>query len=244
MSESAGAGGPVISVAHITQEAIKQMLDVALLQPVSTAAQIEALARVVAGEGFGQICVNSWHVSRAAAIIKGSSAKVVACVGFPMGAATTRTKIYETEGAVVDGADEIDMVLNLGAFLGDDRAYAEADIQGVVAAADGRPVKVIIETPFLTAAQKAEAARLVQGAGARFVKTCTGFSPDPIALYEDIRLIRQVVGPEMGIKASGRVGNYFRFSSMLEAGATRVGLVLEQAREILRGWDEAQRTGA
>ena len=106
--------------------------------------------------------------------------------------------------------------------------------------AAGRPVKVIIETPFLTAEQKTDASRLVQAAGAAFVKTCTGFSPDPVALYEDIRLIRQTVGPEMGIKASGRVGNYFRFMTMLEAGATRVGLVLEQAREILRGWEAAQ----
>ena len=94
--------------------------------------------------------------------------------------------------------------------------------------------------PFLDDRQKAEAARLVQQAGASFVKTCTGFSPDPLALYEDVRLIRQTVGPEMGIKASGRVGNYFRYMTMLEAGATRVGLILEQAREILKGWEAAQ----
>jgi len=101
---------------------------------------------------------------------------------------------------------------------------------------------VIIEAPFLTADQKADAARLVQDAGAAFVKTCTGFSPDPVALYEDIRLIRQTVGPGMGIKASGRVGTYFRFVTMLEAGATRVGLVLEQAHEILRDWEAAHGT--
>ena len=157
-----------------------------------------------------------------------------------MGAMKTAMKVFETEQAVADGADEIDMVLNLGAFLGGDRRYAEDDVGAVVAAAAGRPVKVIIETPFLTADQKADASRLVQAAGAAFVKTCTGFSPDPVALYEDIRLIRQTVGPEMGIKASGRVGNYFRFMTMLEAGATAVsGLVLDQAREILRGQEAA-----
>jgi len=234
---------------QITQDKIKQMLDIALLQPIATPAQIEALAHVVRDEGFGQICVNSWHVARAAAITKGPpmgagtnsplSPKVVACVSFPMGAMKTALKVCEAEQAVGDGADEIDMVLNLGAFLGGERRYAQDDVRAVVAAAAGRPVKVIIETPFLTADQKAEAARLVQDAGASFVKTCTGFSPDPVALYEDIRLIRQTVGPEMGIKASGRVGTYFRFTAMLEAGATRVGLVLEQAREILRGWGAA-----
>jgi deoxyribose-phosphate aldolase len=88
----------------------------------------------------------------------------------------------------------------------------------------------------LTDRQKADAARLVQAAGASFVKTCTGFSPDPSALYEDIRLIRRTVGPSMGVKASGRIGNYFRYASMLEAGANRIGLNLQQSREILRGW--------
>jgi len=225
---------------NITQNEIKKMLDVALLQPTATSAQIEALAHVVRDEGFGQICVNTWHVARAAAIIKGSPAKVVACVSFPMGTMKTVLKVCEAEQAAADGADEIDMVLNLGAFLGGERRYAEDDVRAVVAAAAGRPVKVIIETPFLTAEQKADAARLVQGAGALFVKTCTGFSPDPVALYEDVHLIRQTVGPAMGIKASGRVGNYFRFMTMLEAGATRIGLVLDQAREILRGWEAAQ----
>jgi deoxyribose-phosphate aldolase len=223
----------------ITQENIKKILDVALLQPIATPAQIEALARVVRDEGYGQICVNTWHVSRVAAILRDLPAKVVACVSFPMGAVKTAMKVNETEQAVADGADEIDMVLNLGAFLGGERRYAEEDVRAVVAAAAGRPVKVIIETPFLTAGQKADAAQLVQVAGAAFVKTCTGFSPDPVALFEDIRLIRQTVGPEMGIKASGRVGNYFRLQSLLEAGATRFGLVLEQAHEILRGCEAA-----
>ncbi len=223
----------------ITRDELKKALDVALLQAISTPAQIEALAHVVRDEGFGQICVNALHVARAAAILKGSPAKVVACVSFPLGATKTELKVCETEQAVADGAGEIDMVLNLGAFLGGDRRYAEEDVAAVVAAAAGRPVKVIIETPFLNDAQKADAARLVQNAGAAFVKTCSGFSPDPVALFEDVRLIRQTIGPAMGIKASGRVGNYFRFMAMREAGATRVGLVLEQAREILRGWDAA-----
>jgi deoxyribose-phosphate aldolase len=223
----------------ITRDELKKMLDVALLQAISTPAQIEALAHVVRDEGFGQICVNALHTRRAAKILAGSPAKVVACVSFPLGTTTTLLKVCETEQAVADGAGEIDMVLNLGAFLGGDHDYAHEDVAAVVRAATGRPVKVIIETPFLNDAQKADAARLVQDAGAAFVKTCSGFSPDPVALFEDVRLIRQTIGPKMGIKASGRVGNYFRFMAMREAGATRVGLVLEQAREILRGWDAA-----
>lgn len=224
---------------NITSAQIKKMLDVALLQAVSTPAQIEALAQVVRDEGFGQICVNALHARRAAAILAGSSAKVVACVSFPLGTLKTELKVAETEQAMADGAGEIDMVLNLGAFLGGDRAYAEQDVRAVVRAADGAPVKVIIETPFLTAVQKVDAARLVEACGGTFVKTCSGFSPDPVALFEDVRLIRQSIGPQMKIKASGRVGSYFRFMSMLEAGADRVGLVLEQAREILRGWEAA-----
>jgi deoxyribose-phosphate aldolase len=226
----------------ITAQSIKQMLDVALLRPTATVAEIQALGQVVRDEGFAFLCVNSLHVKAAAEVLRGSAAKVVACVAFPHGTVKTETKVFETEQAIAEGAGEIDMVLHLGAFLGGQRDCAAADIRAVVRAAAGIPVKVIIETPLLDMRQKADAAKLVQDAGAAFVKTCTGTCADPIAHYEDIRLIRQTVGPTMGIKASGRVGNYFRFTTMLEAGANRVGLVLEQAREILRGWQETQRT--
>jgi len=228
----------------VSCDALKRMLDVALLRPTATAREIDGLAHVVDDEGFGQICVNSCHVKTAFDALKDRPAKVVACVGFPMGAVKTETKVFETEQAIAEGAKEIDMVLNLGAFLGENQRYAEDDVLAVVRAAADAPVKVIIETPLINERQKADAARLVQAAGAAFVKTCTGFSPDPLALYEDVRLLREVVGPKMGIKASGRVGSYFRLVSMLEAGATRFGLVLEQAREILRGWEAAQNQGA
>jgi deoxyribose-phosphate aldolase len=223
----------------MTANELKKILDVALLKPTATAAEIEALAGVVRQEGFGQICVNTFQVHRAATVRRDSSAKVVACVGFPMGAVRTETKVFETDRALADGAHEVDMVLNLGAFFGADHPYDEADVRAVVKAAAGAPVKVILETPFLNHQQKIDAARLAQNAGASFVKTCTGFSPDPLALYEDVRLLRQTIGPRMGLKASGRVGNAFRVMSLLEAGANRFGLILEQAREILRGWDEA-----
>ena len=223
----------------LTEEEIKKSLDVALLSPVATGAEIEELARVIRTEGFGQICVHLCNTKLAASILSGSPAKIATCIGFPQGATLTKAKVFETELAVADGAGEIDMVLNLGAFLGGDIDYACSDIAEVVKAAGAAPVKVIIETPYLNRQEKIDAAKLVQTAGAAFVKTCTGCSPDPVCLYEDIRLIRQTVGPGMGIKASGRVGNYFRYVSMLEAGATRVGLILPQAREILKGWAQA-----
>ena len=221
-----------------TIKQIKQTLDVALLKPTATVAEIETLAKTLREEGFRYLCVNSSHTATAAEALKGSNVQVVTCVGFPHGTVKTAAKVFETETAVAEGAGEIDMVLDLGALFGGNLKQAEADVRAVVSAAQGRPVKVIIETPFLNMRQKIEASRIVRDGGAAFVKTCTGASPDPLALYEDVRLIRKTVGPKMGIKASGRVGNFFRYMSMMEAGATRVGLVLEQAREILRGCAE------
>ena len=223
-----------------TTEQIKQALDVALLKPTATAAEIEALAKVLCEEGFSFMCVNSFHTATAFRALQGSKVTVVTCVGFPQGAVNTATKVFETEAAVAEGAGEIDMVLNLGALFGGDLRLAEADVRAVVRAAQGRPVKVIIETPFLSMRQKVDASKIAQAGGAAFVKTCSGTSPDPLALFEDVRLIRQTVGPTMGIKASGRVGNFFRYATMMEAGANRVGLVLEQAHEILRGCEEAK----
>ena len=222
---------------NITAEELKGMLDVTLLRANTTPTEVDALALAIRNEGFGQMGVNSAHIKRAVAALKGSGAKVVAPVGFPLGAVRTEVKVCETEHAMADGAVEIDMVLNVGAVVDGDLKSAEDDVRAVVKAAGGGLVKVIIETPFLTDRQKVDASRLVQAAGAAFVKTCTGFSPDPSALYEDVRLIRQTVGPNMGVKASGRVGNYFRFVAMVEAGANRMGVNLEQAREIVRGWE-------
>ncbi|MHB9037376.1 MAG: deoxyribose-phosphate aldolase [Armatimonadota bacterium] len=224
-----------------TLNELKKTLDVALLKPTATTQEIESLAKTLADEGFYYMCVNSLYTKAAANVLKGSSVKVVACVGFPHPTMKTETKVFETDICVTEGAGEIDMVLDLGALIGGDFTRAEDDIRAVVKAAAGLPVKVIIETPYLNRQQKKDASLLVKNAGAAFVKTCTGDSPDPVALYEDVRLIRETIGPDMQIKASGRVGNYFRFTSMLEAGANRVGLILDQARVIIDGWEEAQK---
>jgi deoxyribose-phosphate aldolase len=226
---------------EVTKEQMLQMMDVAMLEPTTSEAQIRGLAEAAIKEGFGYLCVHSLHVKACAEALAGAAPKIVACVGFPMGIIKTAAKVMEVGYSLADGAAEIDMVLNLGAFIGGDLKFAEQDIREVVKAASGKLVKVIIETSYLNRAQKVAASRLVQNAGASFVKTCTGFSPDPLALYEDVHLIRQTVGPNFGVKASGRMRNYYRFISMMEAGANRVGLSLSGARETVRGWEEAHR---
>jgi len=208
----------------ITQAGIKKMLDVALLQPTATPAQIEALAHVVRDEGFGQICVNTWHTARAAAIVKGSPAKVVACVSFPMGATKTSLKVCETEQALLDGADEIDMVINVGALKAGDDALVQRDIAAVVAAAHrrGAACKVIIEAALLTDEEKVRACQFAKAAGADYVKTSTGFGPGG-ATAEDVALMRRTVGPEMGVKAAGGIRTLAQAKAMIAAGATRIG---------------------
>lgn len=223
----------------IAYDTMLQSMDVAMLEPTTTFSQIRVLAQAAIDEGFGQICIHSLHVKTAADVLGQSAPKIVACVGFPMGVISSRLKAVETEQAIADGAHEIDMVLCLTAYLDGDFRRAEDDIRAVVRAAAGAPVKVIIETCHLDRRQKAEASRLVQNAGAAFVKTSTGFSPDPAAMYEDVKLIRETVGPDMGVKAAGRIRNYHRCISMIEAGANRIGLSLSGARETVRGWKES-----
>jgi deoxyribose-phosphate aldolase len=225
----------------MTAEKIKAMLDVALLAPTATVAEIEKLAQTLIEQKYSYYCVHSLHTKRSAAVLKGSGIKVVSCIGFPHGTITTAAKVFQAQQCVDDGAGEIDMVIELGAVMAGDYKAAEADIKAIVKTAGKLPVKVIIETPYLNAEQKVNVSKAIQNAGAAFVKTCTGCSPDPVALFEDVRLIRQTIGPKMGIKASGRVGNYFRFTSMVEAGATRVGLVLAQAQEILKGYEQTKK---
>jgi len=152
----------------VTAEEVKGMLDVALLPPTTTPTEVEAVALIVRNEGYGQMCVNTAHIQRAAAALKGSRVKVVAPVGFPLGAVKTEIKVFEAEHALADGAAEIDMVLNIGVFLDGDFKSAEGDVRAVVKAAGGAVVKVIIETPFLTDRQKADASRVAQAAGGKF----------------------------------------------------------------------------
>ncbi|MBT9170564.1 MAG: Deoxyribose-phosphate aldolase 1 [Actinobacteria bacterium] len=143
-------------------------------------------------------------------------------IGFPLGATTTLTKAMETRDALANGADEVDMVLNVGALKSGDEDWVREDIASVVKAANGRVVKVILETGLLTDEEKVKASLLAKEAGASFVKTCTGFGPGA-ATVEDIALLRKTVGEKMGVKASGGVKDYETARRMIEAGANRIG---------------------
>ena len=199
------------------------LIDHTLLKPDATAAEIEALCREARDYGFGAVCVNGFWAPRCRELLQGSGVKLCCVVGFPLGAMTAAAKAFEAQQAVAAGADELDMVINLGALKSGDEAEVEQDIRGVVAAAGGRPVKVILETGLLTDAEKVLACRLSQRAGAAFVKTATGFAAGSAATREDVALMRRTVEPAMGVKASGGIRTREDARRMLASGATRLG---------------------
>ena len=170
------------------------------------------------------MCVNPTWVALAARQLRGSGVGVCSVVGFPLGATTPDVKAYETRRAIVDGATEIDMVINVGALKSGDLRLVEQDIDGVAAAcrACGATSKVIIEAALLTDDEKVTACTLAKAAGADFVKTSTGFGPGG-ATVADVALMRRVVGADMGVKAAGGVRDLEQMQAMVAAGATRVG---------------------
>jgi len=195
-------------------------IDHTLLKADATADEIDRLCDDALRYGFASVCVNGAWVRRAAARLAGRGL-VCAVVGFPLGANLPETKAAETRQAVADGAREIDVVLNVGALRSRDHALVARDLAGVVDAA-GVPVKVILETGLLTREEKVEACVLAQAAGAAFVKTSTGFGPSG-ATVEDVRLMRDTVGPGVQVKASGGVRDADVAQAMIEAGADRIG---------------------
>ena len=198
-------------------------IDHTLLRPDAAGGDIDRLCREALDYGFGAVCVNGCWVRRCREALAGAAVKVACVVGFPLGAMAPEAKAFEAERAVADGADELDMVLNLGALKSGDAETVERDIRGVVLAARGRPVKVILETGLLDADQKVLACRLSQRAGAAFVKTATGFAPGSAATLEDVALLRRTVGPAMGVKASGGVRTRAEARRLLASGADRLG---------------------
>lgn len=205
-------------------EELAPMIDHTLLKPDAQAAQIEQLCAEARQYGFASVCVNPTHVRVCAELLKGAAAKVCTVIGFPLGASASIVKSYETEIAIEDGADEIDMVINIGALKDGNHELVLDDITGVVetAHAHDKLVKVIIETVLLTDAEKEKACLLAKEANADFVKTSTGFAGGG-ATVEDIALMRRVVGAEMGVKASGGVRSYEDALALVAAGATRLG---------------------
>jgi deoxyribose-phosphate aldolase len=202
---------------------LARMIDHTLLSPTATRGDVEALCDEARENCFASVCVNPYWVPLANEKLAESPVRVCTVVGFPLGANRPETKVYEAIRAVEDGAVELDMVLNAGALRSGDYTAAERDIAGVVEAGRGRAiVKVILETGHLTDEEKVKACVLARRAGAHFVKTSTGFGKGG-ATEDDVRLMRRVVGPKLGVKASGGVKDQPTAMRMIEAGATRIG---------------------
>lgn len=204
------------------KKTIAAMIDHTLLKPEATPAQIEKLCAEAAEYHFASVCVNPVYIPLAARLLKGTGVKVCCVVGFPLGAIAPEQKAAEAASCAAMGAEELDMVIHVGAAKAGDWALVQRDIGGVVKAAAGHTVKVIIETCLLTDEEKVKACEAAKAAGAHFVKTSTGFSTGG-ATTHDIALMRKTVGPEMGVKASGGIRDYETAMAMIEAGANRIG---------------------
>lgn len=203
---------------------IARMIDHTLLKPEATVDQIAQLCYEARKYHFASVCINPTHVRLCADLLKETGVKVCTVIGFPLGASSPEVKLYETQTALKDGATEIDMVINIGALKSRDLELVARDIRGVVLAGHGANalVKVIIETSLLDEEEKVIACLLSKEAGADFVKTSTGFAGGG-ATVEDVALMRRVVGPTLGVKASGGIRDRSSAESMIAAGATRLG---------------------
>lgn len=202
---------------------LRTYIDHTLLKSEATKEQIETLCKEAADHRFMSVCVNPTWVKTSAELLKDAETVVCTVIGFPLGAATSETKAYEAKNAIENGAEEVDMVINIGALKSGLFDEVEKDIKAVVEAAKGKAlVKVIIETSLLEQDEKIKACELAKKAGADYVKTSTGFSTGG-ATIEDVKLMRTAVGPDMGVKASGGVRTHAEALDYIKAGATRIG---------------------
>lgn len=215
---------------------IAGVIDHTILKPEATSAQIRQLCEEALHFGFASACMNPFYVPLAAELIRGSAVKVCTVAGFPLGATTTDAKVFEAQEAIQHGAQEIDMVMNVGALKSGDDEAVEEDIRRVTDACHrGKAIcKVILENCLLTREEKIRACQIAMRAGADYVKTSTGFNSGG-ATVEDVELMRTTVGPKMGVKASGGIRTYEDVLKMVAAGATRIGTssgvkIVEQAR--------------
>lgn len=197
-------------------------IDHTILKPNATKAEVLAICEEAKTYSFASVCVNQTHTALVKSALEGSTVKVCTVVGFPLGAVTPIVKAFETHQAVLDGADEIDMVVNIGALKDHDYDAVYNDIKAVVDAAEGKLVKVILETCLLTDEEKVKACELSVSAGADFVKTSTGFSTGG-ATVADVMLMRKTVGNNAKVKASGAVRDYETAMAVIGAGADRIG---------------------
>lgn len=201
---------------------INTYIDHTLLKPESTQEQIKQLTDEAKAYHFASVCVNPTWVAYAKEQLKDSDVKVCTVIGFPLGATTSQTKAFETQDAIANGADEVDMVINIGKLKSKQYDEVEDDIRAVVEASGDKLVKVIIEACLLTNDEKVKACQLSVAAGADYVKTSTGFSLHG-ATIEDVALMRQTVGPDIGVKAAGGARSLADAEAFIVAGATRIG---------------------
>ena len=201
---------------------LNKYIDHTILNPETTQEQVEKILSEAKEYDFASVCVNPTWVSLAAESLKDSDVKVCTVIGFPLGANTSAVKAFETEDAIANGADEIDMVINIGALKAGNDALVLDDIKAGVVASGDKLVKVIIEACLLTDNEKVRACQLSKEAGADYVKTSTGFSTGG-ATVADVALMRKTVGPDMGVKASGGARSYEDANAFIEAGASRIG---------------------
>lgn len=205
------------------KDELAKMIDHTILKPEAGEEEVKKICEEAVKYGFASVCINPCNVDLASKLLKGSSVKVCTVIGFPLGANTSVVKAFEAKEAVENGAHEVDMVINIGRLKDKNYDYVKKDIKAVVESVSKKAlVKVIIETCLLTDEEKVIACKLAKEAGADFVKTSTGFSKSG-AKAEDIKLMRETVGKEMGVKASGGVRTYADAVKMVEAGATRIG---------------------
>lgn len=202
---------------------LNRMIDHTLLKPEATREQIKKLCEEALEYHFKSVCVNPFWVNYASEILKGSDVEVCTVIGFPLGANTTTLKAFETKEAVENGADEIDMVINIGLLKAEEYDLFEKDIKAVVDAAKGKLVKVILETCLLSDEEIIKASELSMNAGADYVKTSTGFNSEGATVHA-VKLMRQTVGDKLGVKASGGIRDLKKSMDMIENGASRLGV--------------------
>lgn len=202
---------------------IEQYIDHTLLKPEACEESIIKVCDEAKEYGFASVCVNAYYTSLVAKELKGTEVKTCVVVGFPLGATTKEVKAFEANQAIENGAQEIDMVINIGAVKSNKYDVVREDIKAVVEAASGRAlVKVILETCLLTDEEKVKVCEIAKEVGANFVKTSTGFSTGGATVH-DIKLMRETVGKDMGVKASGAVRTTQDAEAVIEAGASRIG---------------------
>ncbi|MEZ4708029.1 MAG: deoxyribose-phosphate aldolase [Caldilineaceae bacterium] len=213
-----------VDIAHLDAVSVARLIDHTLLKPDATSAQVQQLCADALEHQFASVCVNSTWLALCQSLLGGSAVKCCVVTGFPMGAMLGAAKAYETALAVEQGAQEVDTVINVGRLKDKDYAVVYADLAGVAHAAHagGALAKVILETGLLTQEEKIAGCLICKWAGIDFVKTATGFQGGG-ATVEDVALMRQVVGPEMGVKAAGGIRTAADARNMIAAGATRIG---------------------